>query len=188
MKDKAEMLYFDVKDDIIEEEEWRDIKGFEGKYQVSNLGRVKSLPRKGTKGGIMTQHQRKCSNSNDRGLLYFRVALNICRGKTKWCSVNRLVAEAFIENPRGLEMVDHINNDPRDNRVENLQWISREDNVKKEWGKKIKCVETGETFNSITEAYAKLGKSSHSSSISTALKDENRTAYGYHWQEIKEGS
>ena len=48
------MLYYDVKDDIIEGEIWKDIKDFEGKYQVSNLGRVKSLPRKGTKGGIMT--------------------------------------------------------------------------------------------------------------------------------------
>lgn len=103
------MLYYDVKDDIIEGEIWKDIKDFEGKYQISNLGRVKSLPRKGTKGGIMTQHTRKCSGSNARGLEYLRVSLNISRGKAKWCSVNRLVAEAFLENPEGFEMVDHIN-------------------------------------------------------------------------------
>ena len=179
------MLYYDVKDDIIEGEIWKDIKDFEGKYQISNLGRVKSLPRKGTKGGIMTQHTRKCSNSNARGLEYLRVGLNISRGKVKWCSVNRLVAEAFLENPEGLEMVDHINNDPKDNRVENLQWITRKGNIVKDWGKKIMCVETGEIFECIVDAYVSLGKSVHSSSISAALKDENKTIYGYHWRVVE---
>lgn len=179
------MLYYDIKDDIIEGEIWKDIKDFEGKYQVSNLGRVKSLPRQGTKGGIMTQHTRKCSKSNVRGLEYLRVCLNIRRGKAKWCSVNRLVAEAFLENPDGLEMVDHINNDPKDNRVENLQWITRRGNIVKDWGKKVMCVETGEIFECIVDAYISLGKSVHSSLISTALKDESKTAFGYHWRNVE---
>lgn len=175
-----EGLTFLLKDDIIEGEEWKDIVGYEGLYQISNLGRVKSMPRKGTKGGIMTQHERQDGKHNKH---YLRVALS--KGhQTKWFSVNRLVAEAFIENPRGLPEVDHINNDERDNRVVNLQWIDRKANIIKDQGRKVMCVETGQVFECMADACEWLGKSRRSGELSRAIDDKNRTAGGFHWQGV----
>lgn len=109
-------LYYDNKEEIIEGEIWKDIPNYEGIYQVSNLGRVKSKPRKGTKGGIMTQHERRDNHHNKK---YLRVPLTK-EHKTSWFSVNRLVAQAFLENYRDNLQVDHINNNEKDNRACNL--------------------------------------------------------------------
>lgn len=113
-------------------EEWRDIEGYEGRYQVSNLGRVKALPR--TVSGhnqhgewtrtepeqIMTQ---KLQNT-DR----LQVSLRDAEGKRKTFYVHRLVAEAFIPNPDNLPTVNHINEDHHDNRAENLEWMTKAEN------------------------------------------------------------
>jgi hypothetical protein len=114
------ILYYDNKEETIEGEIWKDIIGYEGYYQVSNLGRVKSKPRKGTKGGIMTQHER---NDNHHSKKYLRVPLTKDH-KTNWCSVNRLVAQAFLENYREDLQVDHINNNEKDNKAWNLQMLT----------------------------------------------------------------
>lgn len=166
------------------EEIWKDIKDYEGLYQVSNLGNVKSLPRQGTKGGLLklTERQDKKHKKN-----YLRAALTK-NGKTKWYTVSRLVAEAFIPNPDNLPEVDHINNNEVDNRVENLQWISKKDNIVKDQGIKIICVETGEQFDCIADAHRAFNRTIHSSAIREALDNKNRTAYGYHWRRVQGGS
>ena len=98
-------------------EEWRDIEGFEGKYMVSNLGRVKSLNYNRTgKEGIL--------EGVDYGYGYLYVNL-YKYGKGKQCMIHRLVAMAFIPNPDNLPEVNHKNEDKTDNRVENLEWCSR---------------------------------------------------------------
>lgn len=97
------------------EEIWKDIKGYEGRYQVSNLGRVKSLPRRGTICGerLLVSHK-----TADGYLL-----VNLCKdGKGKNYRVHRLVAEAFIPNPYGLPQVNHLNEDKKSNVVTNLEW------------------------------------------------------------------
>ena len=115
-------------------EEWRDIKGFEGKYMVSNLGRVKSLNYNHTgKEGIL--------KGVDYGYGYLYVSLTK-DGKVKQYSINRLVAQAFLENPDNLPEVNHKDEDKTNNRVENLEWCSRSYNINygtrnKEAGKKI---------------------------------------------------
>lgn len=98
-------------------EVWRDIKGFEGLYQVSNLGRVKSL--KCGKEKILKPGKTTCG--------YLQVILSK-DGKTKAYKVHRLVANTFIPNPNNLETVNHINEDKTDNRVENLEWMNYKDN------------------------------------------------------------
>ena len=102
-------------------EEWRDIKGYEGKYMVSNLGRIKSLNYRRT-------GKEKILEGVDNGHGYLKVEL--CKdGKIKTCTIHRLVATAFCENPHGYKEVNHISEDKTDCRVENLEWCSRSYNI-----------------------------------------------------------
>ena len=102
-------------------EEWKPVKGYEGKYMVSNMGRVKSLNYKRTgKEEILK------ASDNSYGYLY----VNLCKdGKGKWYRINRLVAQAFLENPQNLPEVNHKNEDKTDNRVENLEWCTKQYNI-----------------------------------------------------------
>lgn len=95
-------------------EVWKDIKGYEGLYQVSNLGRVKSL-HKGNEGKIMNQTISKEG--------YLRV--HLCKdGKKKTIDVHRLVAIAFIPNPDNLPCVNHKDEVKSNNVVTNIEWCS----------------------------------------------------------------
>ena len=98
---------------------WRDIKGYEGIYQTSNTGWVKSFHAKDPKGRILRMG---VSGAYPMVVLYKN---GIAEGKT----VHRLVAEAFIENPEGKAETNHKNADPFDNRVENLEWCTRAENM-----------------------------------------------------------
>lgn len=102
-----------------EKEEWRDVVGFEGLYQVSNLGRVRSLRIK--RGANSTMYL-----GNHNG---YKVLLIPVNGKRKIFSVHRLVAEAFIPNPENKPCIDHINCIRSDNRVENLRWCTHKENM-----------------------------------------------------------
>ena len=101
-------------------ERWKDVEGFFGYYKVSNLGRVWSAPRKGTKGGII------CPRGNNK-----RNGLQVVFStpeKSQQFYVHQLVALAFNPKP-SLEhdCVMHANGDMRDNRARNLRWMKRED-------------------------------------------------------------
>lgn len=102
----------------LEEEQWRNIVGFEGKYTVSNLGRIKSLNYRNK------NIERVLKLGLDKSTGYLKVSLS---GKTK--SVHRLVAQAFIPNYNNYEFVDHINTIRTDNRVKNLRWCTRSENM-----------------------------------------------------------
>ena len=158
-------------------EVWKDIIGYEGLYQVSDQGRIKSLPRKGTKGGIIKLHTRGNDNK------YLRAALTKDH-KTKWFSVNRLVAQHFLEDYSEDLQVDHINNNPQDNRAINLQMLTAHENVMKEQAHKVLCVETGQIFNCKADALEWLGKTRKSGELSRVCDYENKTAGGYHWQRV----
>lgn len=102
----------------LENEQWLQVEGYEGLYEVSNLGRVKSL--KFGKERILKQ------TSDKDG--YLRVQLSK-QGKVKMKLIHRLVAMAFIPNPFNLPQVNHINEDKDLNVVSNLEWISNIDNL-----------------------------------------------------------
>ena len=105
---------------------WRDINGYEGLYQVSNYGRVRSISVRNQYG----EKQRiKILKQHDNGRGYLKVSLSK-NGKVKHSRVHRLVAEAFLFNPIGLLEINHINFNTYDNNVDNLEWISHEDNIK----------------------------------------------------------
>ena len=105
------------------EEIWKDIEGYEGLYQVSNFGRIKSLPRyHKTKSSYCSKERILKTIHNDRGYEMVGLSKN---WKKKKIFVHRLVAETFIENPNNYKQVNHINEMEKDNNtVENLEWCN----------------------------------------------------------------
>ena len=145
---------------------WKDIKGFEGYYQVSNLGRVKSLERTvKSKGNGMMVIKERILRPSLNGSGYPIVGLSKGSDHTSHI-VHRLVAEAFIPNPDNLSDVNHINQDKTDNRAENLNWMSHKDNLNYgDRNKKISmknsravyCIELDMTFKNSVEAAEYIG-------------------------------
>ena len=109
-------------------EEWRDVKGYEGLYQVSNEGRVKALERIVVyKNGSKHKYEEHImENVVVQGYCY--VGLN-SSNKQKRLRVHRLVAQAFIPNPSNLPEINHKNECTTDNNVENLEWCDRSYNI-----------------------------------------------------------
>ena len=109
-----------------EKEVWKPIEGYEGLYQVSNMGRVKSLERKvwncKGRGYYMTIHERIKKTSKD-SWGYLRVAL-YKDGKVKNHLIHRLVGQAFLENPMGYDEINHKDENKQNNCVDNLEWCS----------------------------------------------------------------
>ena len=123
----------EVKDSLLNQysnsEVWKDIKGYEGIYQVSNLGRVRSLDREITypngkiglyKGKIIKLKMSKY------GYIVFHFSVG---NKKKALSVHRLVAEAFIPNPENKKCVNHLDCNRANNKVSNLEWCTHQENV-----------------------------------------------------------
>lgn len=102
-------------------EEWRDIEGYEGLYQVSDQGRVKSLNYHMTGEERILKQSRVCKKK------YWRVQL-YKNGRGKFYPVHRLVAQAFMPNPDNLPEINHKDENPSNNRVENLEWCDRKYN------------------------------------------------------------
>lgn len=110
------------------EEIWKDIKGYEGFYQVSNLGHVRSLDRTFVNAAGRTRYY-KGKVLALKGEPYYNVAL----AKQQKCltrRIHRLVAEAFIPNPDNLPCIDHIDCNKKNNRVDNLRWCSYAENTR----------------------------------------------------------
>ena len=144
-----------------QKEIWKDILNYEGLYQISNLGNVKSLERthkiynykkkekvnRTIKEHIMAQEKSKTGYKN--------VAL--CKeGKSKLYLTHRLVAQAFISNPNKKPQVNHKDGNKLNNNVENLEWVTASENNKHAWDNKLKIISNKQLENA--KALGKYGK------------------------------
>lgn len=176
----------------MEEEIWKDVVGFEGKYQVSNLGNVRSLQNK--RGSLYILKKGKTPNG------YLTVSLSK-NNKIHHRIINKLVAEAFIPNPNNFSQTNHKNEIKEDNRAENLEWCTakyntnygnRNSKISKKVRKTlttmrsrpVKCVETGQVF--IFMRCAARYINDHEGTISNICnhKPGFHTAGGYHWEYV----
>ena len=106
-------------------EEWRPVVGYEGLYEVSSYGRVRSVDRYDNRNCF---RKGKVLSPGIKPDGYLTVVLS-CNGKCKTINVHRLVAQVFIENPDNLPEVNHKDEDKTNNNVDNLEWCSRKYNV-----------------------------------------------------------
>lgn len=165
------------------QEIWREIKGTNGMYQVSNLGNVKSFT-KLKKGDLLKPGK----FSND----YLFVHINM-NGKRKSHLVHRLVASAFILNPKNLPQVNHKDEDKTNNSAENLEWCDNRYNNnygtknqrtaeknRLSHGRPVYCVELDRVFRSAMEAARFVGR--NGTNISAVCRGKEKTCAGYHWK------
>lgn len=97
---------------------WKDIKGYEGFYQVSDEGQIRRILKDGRTKPV----------KGKEGSKYYTVDLCV-HGKCKGFNVHRLVAEAFLEKPEGTTEVNHIDGNKKNNHVENLEWVTQKGNL-----------------------------------------------------------
>lgn len=169
-------------------EVWRDIPGFEGRYLISNLGRVWS----NVTGKELRQQY------HNHGYMSVALTLRDGSGKKKMFLVHRLVAESFLPNADGLPTVNHKDGDKRNNQKSNLEWMSYAENHKhayKALGRKAhtatlrdtsracECLLDGiviASFPSATDAANSLGLRNRS--VSRACLGQRKTCGGFQWR------
>lgn len=174
---------------------WKDIEGFEGKYQVSNTGYVKSLDFNHTGKEKILKNK-----VNRQGYEYVTLYKN---GKQYYPAIHRLVAEAFIPNPNELEQVNHIDGNKKNNVAENLEWCTNLENMqhairndlvrnKGKDNKRSKKVAQINNRDEIINIFDSLGEASRyldvgyrvTGKISKVCNKKMNTAYGFKWKFI----
>lgn len=179
-------------------EEWKPIPDYEGYYEVSNMGGIRSVDRVVTySNGTKRLHRGRILKHEINYKGYHRVRLS--KGsKTKHLSVHQVVAQAFIPNPHGYTQVNHIDEDKDNNRVDNLEWCTVAYNNK--YGNRInnsvntyksntdlgrhvlRCDMNNNVLQEYRSTYEvqKLFGKSHS--YIKKCCDDNKVAYGYKWK------
>lgn len=179
---------------------WKDIEGYEGKYQISNFGRVKSL---NYKRANCQKVLKECVGS--KGYLSACLCKN---GIAKYYLIHRLVAKSFLDNPKKYPEINHLDGNKQNNKVNNLEWCTRKQNVehsiknklrKSKYGKDnptssiiyqidIKTNEIINVFYGGGDIKRKTNFKNPSSILKCCKHNKNyNTAYGYKWEYAKAG-
>lgn len=155
---------------------WKDIPGYEGLYQVSNLGRVKSFHGRTEREKILQPYCKK---------KYAQVLL-IKDKRRKLALIHRLVAEAFLPNPDGKPQVNHKDENKQNNSVDNLEWCDCDYNIIYSQGKKVLQYDTNgkllREWECMRDAERELGILCSNISACCKRKYRHRTAGGYIWR------
>ena len=183
---------------------WADIKGYEGLYQISTFGNIKSLSRpvKHSNGGTKIIRERLLKTKVNSTTGYREVGLSR-DGKQKYHLVHKLIAEAFIDNPHRLPVVNHIDGCKTNNDVSNLEWTTYSENIRHAFTnglsknnmtneisragnevqkKQVRCIDDGLVFDSAREAADYYGV--HLSNLSKVCNGKARTTGGKRFEFI----
>lgn len=174
---------------------WKDIPEYKGLYQASNLGNIRSLDRQitqlGNGGNTYFTYIKKgrvlAQSTQNGGYSVVSISVN---AKRKICTVHRLVASAFLDNPNNYREVNHKDGNKQNNNIDNLEWIQHSENIKhsyRELGqirhyKPIRCVDTGVIYPSCKEASILTGI--NKCSINHVINGLNKTAGGMRWERV----
>lgn len=182
------------------EEVWKDIKDYKGLYQVSNLGRIKSLKRKvyAGRGRMRWQYERILSDNKTNGNGYKIVSLNK-NGKEKNKYIHRLVAETFLSNPNNYKYINHKDQNTLNNNVENLEFCTAQYNctynnahIKRGLKFRNNLINSKRIYqldeeNNIIKEYPSAAEAGRQlgitgSSIGACLRGLQQTSGGYKWK------
>ena len=169
---------------------WKPIKGYEGLYEVSNKGRIKSLKRytnsKNEFGNIKQNHNEKILKNNTMKTGYVMTTL-YKEGKPKSFFIHRLVAEAFINNPNNYKEVNHKDENKSNNNVENLEWCTRKYNNVYSRARKICQYDLDGNFIREWESCYEASRhtKAYESNIRNCCKGKSKTTGGYIWKYAK---
>lgn len=178
-------------------EVWKDIEGYEGVYQISNFGKIKSLERslRRSNGVIQTRNERLLRQSENM-FGYLMVTLHLENSK-KTIAVHRLVAKAFVTQKKGCIEVNHIDGNKQNNMADNLEWCTRKQNVDHSFDKGLRRTK-GTPYHyrgviqkdkngDIIHVYKTIISASRATKVCTAsiisaAKGVTRSAGGYLWE------
>ena len=164
------------------QEEWKPIRGYEGLYDISDQGQVRSY------------HNNKWGKANTPKIVagrmgkHYKTAI-LCNEKGKRTFyIHRLVAEAFLPKPHGSDYVNHKNGNKLDNSVANLEWCTHTENMRHADATglatfrrtPVECVETGERFSSISAAAKSCGLTRNA--VGNCITGYAKTAGNKHWR------
>lgn len=185
-------------------ENWKSIKGYEGYYEVSDYGRVRSVEKvvnSSLRHNSTITRKPKILKPNTKKNGYLTV--DLCKDNIKkTCQVHRLVANAFIEKPEFKNQVNHINCKTNDNRVTNLEWCTNKENIQHAsslghmvcvFRKKILCIDINKCFDSSYKAAEWLNETKFhnekridnmAKNIRACCCGKRNSAYGYRWKDL----
>lgn len=153
----------------MQEEIWKDIPGYEGYYQASNLGNIRSVDRVVINGSGKNSHTSHIKGkmlkqyiSRKNGYAYVALSVN---GVSKTKRVHVLIAKTWIDNPCNKPQVNHIDGNKANNNINNLEWVTQSENMlhayntglEKKNGKAVIDLDTREIFETITDAAKSIG-------------------------------